>query len=357
MARSWTDDEPGWDEARGEFLSLLRRARANWVRVLLVTLVLVGVAVALRGLRERDFRSTVILGLKEQGFDADTAPPTPRQLKEHIDRVAFSRNVLQKIMLEHEVFPGARIAGGTDVERKVEEMRDAIGIEALNDFYSDGRAAGERAVRVAISFTARDPEVALEVVRALAGTVLADQAEERVLSTRNVASHAEQAAGELESQLLRTRRQLASLRATGDFDSPEDRSAAWLSERRLAERVAQLEAEGGKLAAKSVALSLRRDFEAAGQGLEFQQLDSGHLALPPLLSRRMELTLLAVVLFFALLPVVGLVLGALDSRVRDCDGLLRLGIVPLGHVPSFHGDRFGSLTARDLGTNERPHTT
>lgn len=348
MARSWTDDEPGWDDARSELLSVLRKARARWLRVLLVTSLLVSLVVAARALAERKYSSTVILGLQEQKLDADTAPLTPRQLKEHLDRVAFSRSVLRKIMLQYDVFPGSNLAGGTDVERKIEKMRDAIWVEALNDFYSDGRAVNEGAVRVAITFTAHDPEVALEVVRALADAVLVDQSQERLQQTQSVATQADQAAVELESQLLLTRRQLAKSQHDSTLASAQARSEAWVRERRLSERVAELEAEGGKLAAKNAALSLRRDFEAAGQGLEFRRLDPGHLALPPLLSRRAELTLTAFVFFFALLPVVGLVVGALDSRVRDCDGLLRLGIQPMGQVPSFRGDRFGSLLAREL---------
>ncbi|MBW2536689.1 MAG: hypothetical protein JRI55_34710 [Deltaproteobacteria bacterium] len=51
-------------------------------------------------------------------------------------------------------------------------------------------------------------------------------------------------------------------------------------------------------------------------------------------------------MFFALWPIMGVGVGAFDSRIHDLDDVRHLRLKPLGHVPPFAGDDFGSVEER-----------
>jgi hypothetical protein len=64
--------------------------------------------------------------------------------------------------------------------------------------------------------------------------------------------------------------------------------------------------------------------------------------------------MVAVVLAFGSLFGSALLFGAFDSRVHDGDDVARLGLPVLGQVPSFTGDRSGSLAARGVSRARAP---
>jgi hypothetical protein len=94
-------------------------------------------------------------------------------------------------------------------------------------------------------------------------------------------------------------------------------------------------------------LDLQRKLQRQRLGLHFELADlSVHPdpAAPPLALRGHALR--ALLAFLVLLPLGGLVLGALDERVYDGEDLRRLQLPVLGHVPRFAGYQAGSLAGR-----------
>jgi hypothetical protein len=77
--------------------------------------------------------------------------------------------------------------------------------------------------------------------------------------------------------------------------------------------------------------------------LRFEQTDWGRDPRPTL-SRRWRLGLLAAVSFIFLWPLIGIGVGALDTRVHDLDDISHLKLVPLGHLRAASGK--GSLRQR-----------
>jgi hypothetical protein len=67
---------------------------------------------------------------------------------------------------------------------------------------------------------------------------------------------------------------------------------------------------------------------------------------PRRIGRPVELGLVGGVGFLLLLPLGALVVGAFDARVYDPEDVRRLGLVSLGAVGGFPGDRRGSLRER-----------
>jgi hypothetical protein len=80
---------------------------------------------------------------------------------------------------------------------------------------------------------------------------------------------------------------------------------------------------------------LRADFERQHRGFRLEQVDMRTPQLPASPVRR--LVVKGLLAFLVLLPIVGLFIGALDSRVYDLADVRRLGLHALGHVPRFAG--------------------
>jgi hypothetical protein len=62
--------------------------------------------------------------------------------------------------------------------------------------------------------------------------------------------------------------------------------------------------------------------------------------------RPIRMFILAVAVFFIVLPASAAGFAAFDSRLYDANDISRLGIPVLAHLPRFRGSSVGSLVAR-----------
>ncbi len=349
MARSWTDDEPGWAGARRELARIRRRVRSRWVKTLLITILVTCAFVFYQSRKQRVFESTVVFRVVEGNFDAHTAPPTNVKLKDHVWSVLLSGTKLLAIMKEAKLYQSQM---SIDPTVAIEAMRDDIDVEVLRNYFGLVRDEGDppRSARVGITYRSGDPHVAFDTARRL-GTAIAEQE----TAARQALANAETDAAtrtvlELHEQLSVTRNEQVKLQ----LDRPKDKIAEQLRAvrlRRTYQEAAALEVQLTEAQRDRANLHLRTTIEGKRMGMRFELVDPGRPA-RVILTRTDQLILLAVLGFFFLLPVVSVGVGAFDNKVYDVEDLRRLGLEPFGFVPSFERNGLGTLDARldsDMG--------
>jgi hypothetical protein len=90
---------------------------------------------------------------------------------------------------------------------------------------------------------------------------------------------------------------------------------------------------------------LRLQLERKRLGLQFELIDGGRVA-PPGPSKKVVLTVVAILVFLFTLPLAMLGVGAIDDRVYEAEDVQRLGLIALGELPGFGGDNRGTLEER-----------
>lgn len=344
MARSWIDAEPGWRDARRELRSIRRRARVRWLRTVLYALLATSLIVAYRARKQRLFPASIVIRVVEGPLDPTTAPPTANKLVEHLNDVALSRHVLLDVIEEHGLY---RSEMRIDPNLALEVMREDLDLRVVANYFSQQRFSEDpaRSARVVITYSGRQPDRALEVVRHLGRIVAAEQTEARQQVAAVAAATAADAAAELRQRLSAARAEQAALQLRVGESLPEQAARDVVRLRNVTADIRDLERQLAQASASDVQLGLRQRLEASAMGLRFEVVDNGRIP-EVMLSKTAQLGLLAVIALLFLLPVVGIGVGAFDARVYDADNLRRLGIEPFGHIPAFPGHGGASLAAR-----------
>ena len=337
MRDEWIDDEPGLHAALAELRRVVRRAFARRWLCLALALVGAGAVVAWRALPTRRYQSRVVYRVIEGG-EADAAMPN-RALRDYVRDDVFSNQALAELITRHHFVEHP-------TSEQVKAFRDeALLVEVWRSELGEGVDAAEQSARIAIGFSHRDPKVAYEVVCDLMDLVSgrADNAE--VLA-------AQRELGRLDAQAERARDELARTRANLTL---EELAARRAPPRERPQRLLHLEELRASVSTQEPRVAeLQQQLAAArlhAQVLQKREARRFTVIVPPrpeaIATRNPRLLAgIGALAFLALLPLVGLAVGAWDQRVFDVADLRRLGIEPLGHVPGFPGDEAGSLDER-----------
>ncbi len=344
MSGSWVDDEPGWPELRSELARAARRARMRWLRTVLLTVALTAGLIAWRAHKPRMYKATVVFQVTEGRFDPQSAPPTGASLQDHIWNVTLSASRLLEVIQQFHLYP-TRMR--SDPSWAVESMRDDLDVKVVRNFFSQERSAGDppRSARLAISYQAQDSQLAHDVVTELGRRVAEQQTEQRKRSARAGAEHAQVATTRLREQLDDVRTEQARLNMAYATASAEDAPLMQLRLRDVTADITALEAQLAQAERASLDYDLRTAYEGQDMGLRFDMIDPGR---PPALhiSRNTELAVFGITMFVLLAPFVVLGVGVFDWHVDGAEDVMRLGLEPFGHVPSFPGDGLGALVDR-----------
>lgn len=344
MSGSWIDEEPGWRDALSELRRAASRARSRWLLTAFVVLVLTAAVVGYQAHKPRMYGATVVFRVTEGRFDPESAPPTSASLKDHIWNVSLSASRLLDIIKQHGLYPG-RVR--SDPSWAVEGMRDDLDVTVVRNFFSQERSAEDppRSARLAISYRAEDPQVAHDVVAQLGSLVAEQQTEFRKLSANMGAEHARVITSRIRDELRDARTEQARLNMALATASPDDAPMIQLRLRDTMGQISALDTSLDQAERAAVDYDLRTAFEGQDMGLRFELVDVGS---PPSIrfSRTGELAVFGLACLVVLLPFVVLGVGAFDSRVYAVGDVIRLGLEPFGHVPSFPGDRRGALPDR-----------
>lgn len=335
---------------------LRRRAMQRWWLVIPLTVLLTGAVVRKVALRPEVHRSRVILAISEGDLNAGFNPTPLDQLRDYIGSVLLSSDRLLAFMTSHKIMERERALFGDAVA--VEEFRDGLGIGVWRNYFQYAWSYDERrSARVAIAYTASDPQFAYEMARGLAREVQNGEAERRSQAAAQLAEQAQQIITAARTRLDEAAHDQAVLRDELAI-AERDQDLARLPGLRT--RAATLATEWQDALASFKSVEGGTDFDAlqaavnaAGLALEIEIVDERR----PHIETGSKLPTLITTGFVALLiilPLCGLVVGAFDAKVHEADDVRRLALPLVGHVPAFPGDTVGSLRQRGVGARRVP---
>jgi hypothetical protein len=343
---AWIEREPGWADAGRAFLRLARRARRRWAVALFLLLSVTGFMVVRRARKIVWYDSQLVLRVTEGDLDVATAPRSKQRLREYVRDSAFSApRLLGIIQRRHLYRPRAEQAPMMAVEL----MRSDITVEVYRNYFLEERMPGDppRSARISITYRARDPEVAVEVVRDLGQLVARTEIEARQAAAQAALAEVDGGLAEVDAERARLSQEASQLEIQlRDTPAAARKSGTAVRLMTLRSAIAAEEDQATVLMARRSALDLRVDFEQQERGLRFDIADDARELRGTPLSRVLELSSVAAAGLLLGLPLVLIAVGAFDGRVYDTDDVRHLGLTPLGHIPAFAGARTGTLGMR-----------
>ena len=348
------EDVHSW---RRELLRLKRRARARLPLTLVCSVVVTAAAVWFISGRNPPAESRVLIRVTESQLLRQDSPLTTGDLSAYLYDAAFTNQNLMTIIEKHDLYPLARARGDSVA---VETMKWYTDIDVYRNYFLIARAYNDpvRSVRVAIKFQHDDPEISIAVTRDLAQLVIDTESNRRSGESGKLAELAGAALDRASETFERRRfdladrqRALAEAKKRGD----EDRVASLQVEIQRLGKEINVNTQSVRHARESKRRAdLQYAMDQGGVGLIFQIVDERPPPPPPdPRAMAIRTAMLALACFLLVLPLCAVGIGAFDQRLHDREDVQRLGLPVVGHVPSFEGDRVGSMRAREDAARKR----
>lgn len=353
--------QPDWYEQEPSFLATLlaevdrlrRRARTRKWLVILIGVVLTAALVRKVATKPQVHRARVILAISEGEANAGWNPTPLDQLRDYIATVLLSNQRLITLLDERKMFVERRAKFGD--EFVLSAFRDMFDIVVWRNYFQYAYSYDERrSARVAVVVTSKNPEFSFDMAQTLAQMIQAAEAERRSMAAFELAQQAADIEAAARARLdAVAKEQHDLLTAIAMAEASGDRQAA--AEARVRAGQVAVEWQSAMQAFEQIETAttneaLQAAVTQAGLALEIEIVDERR---PPPIegSRTPTLIMVALVGLLVFVPLAGVGLGAIDSRVHDAEDLARLKLPILGHVPPFPGDGVGAL--RDRGVSRR----
>jgi hypothetical protein len=282
----------------------------------------------------------------ETDLDAYTAPRTIGSLRDYVADVCFSDRQLLRVIRARKLYPSQMARG--DERMALDEMRDDIEVEVWRNFFALPRTPDDpgRSARIAITYHGRDRQVVFEVAHDLGQVISDEQASLGIAEAQDALMGAEDRVRQARALAQEKQHELVVKRvAVANARNPQE-SAALAIEQNSLRRLTLSADEQVRTAEKArQAMWMRLQLETKRLGLQFELIDGGRVATPGP-SKKLVLSLLAVLGFCSMLPLVMMGVGGVDDRVYEVEDVRRLGLVALGALPRFCGDDRGALEER-----------
>ena len=343
---TWIDAEPAASRALSELARLGRRALRR--PVLLIVLSILGAA-AFVGWRSRAVRwytARAVLRVTEGDFDPLTSPNTRRKLRSYVLEAALTNPRLLEIVKRYKLYP---LLLHDDPSAAVSALRNDMRVDVYMNYFLVERGVDDppRTARIAISYRARYPDLAQNVVRDLSRIVEENEHLTRQTEAQQVVAVLDQAVDEAGRNLADARREM-TLRTIELDRAPRTRAVALKVQiDRLARSINGLELQLQDAIQNKQRFEIRATFEEQQRGIRFDVVDmriEENAAVWS--SRTVQLAVMGLVGLLLALPLTAIGLGALDSRVYDSDDVGRLGMHAVGVIPAYAGDSIGTLPER-----------
>ncbi|MCG8417329.1 MAG: hypothetical protein MJE77_05225 [Proteobacteria bacterium] len=335
----------------GELQRLKQRMKAHPIRVLLLAALLTGGVVKKVATKPRAYDAQVTLRVSQGTLSDERGSPLPNAaLQDYIYSYVLNKKVLEeRVIKQHGFFRDVYDDQG--LEAALEELREFLNIRAYRNYFLYNRSyeSTPRSVHLTIEYTNRDPEFAYKMVSVLADIVVNNESARRVREARFAAENAQHAvaraeelAGEKYERLNQAQYNLIKSRLVGDSEAAARAQVA------IDELTEQLPREDLRLRAlrreqQQIEFRLRLEESSLAILWEVVSEDRPRVIPPP---GPIFLTTLAMVCFCIFVPICAIGFGTFDSRIHDLEDVTRLDMPAVGHVPSFEGDRVGSLKSR-----------
>jgi hypothetical protein len=326
MAASWIDEEPGLARAWHEVRRCMRRARAQWGKTALLTLLVVGLVTFRRWLVPPTYPATVYMSVTEGDLEGgQTAPRTARRLNDYVYHAVFNDENLLEVMVKHNLSPAMR---KRNQPLAIDEFREEIDVTVSRNHFIYERQRGEapRSARLTLTFTSPDPRLSLLVAQDLGDLIISYEAKRRRDQIVAAAQFQARVSATIEDEIVARERELAA-RLT------EPGSVAALSAARLTSDLRQLRIEQRSTERAQRDADFLESLEKQQSGLAFELVDWRADEYPTRLEVRLAIT--AAVSLLCALPLLVVLVGAFGRRVYAVDDVRRLGIGTLGMVQVF----------------------
>lgn len=353
-------DEPRMGASMiNELQRMKRRAKARPIAVLVVACLMSAAIVYKYSTKPKIYKARVTLRISQGTLSDERGSPLPiKSLTDYIWLYVLNKQVLRdKVLLNESKEIKGIVAGYRDtyetfgLDPAVAEFREWLGIRPYQNYFLFARKLENtpRSVRLSITYTHPDPDAAYKLARLLADIVVDNESARRLKASREAAATAERVITRLRNELKQERELLGQaqydliraevigdsklmrelegkvLAFTDSVETKDNRYKTTLGNQR---RIT----DGLRLEENSLAVIWERAGELRPR------------AFPP--PGPVRLTILAVMCFCIFVPVFSILFGAFDSRIHELDDVTRLDMPIVGHIPSFEGERVGSLLDR-----------
>ncbi len=331
---SLVEREPGLRDAGREAARLIRRARAQPLRVLSVTLLLTLVVVGRSALRPPVYPAEVVLRVTES-LDGTMVGPKPiGRLREHVVDAVFTAPRLVPILREHSIDPKWL---DRDENFAVQSFKEDIDVVTYRNFFLEDRYYGDpaRSARIVVGYANKDPVLALTVARELADLVIEQESAGRTEQVEVAIVSAGQSSEQAREDVDRRVEALAAARGRSGVEA-----------KRLEDDLEAAKVRLGSTQRFAASLDLSLASEKQRLGVRFDVVDAGVAARPR--PAWVSLLVLGLAAFAGALPVVAIGFGAFDRRIRVPDDVRRLGLRLVGHVDAYGGHHGSPSHRRDV---------
>jgi hypothetical protein len=324
----WTDAEPSFSDVVREVSRLKRRAMAQRWLTLLITITVTALLVVREVRKPKTYPATIVLAVTEKVIDENVIPETNSSFRDYLANAIFTDARLTELMAKFKIRSQAFLEAQPQLA--LESFREDLEIEVYRNTFLEYEAGGheDREARIRLVYYFRDPKIALDVVRALGQMVILHEIESRQAQVEIARIHNEVAVEQAQAEVATLERTIAEKQYLMDR-SPTPavlRYELFNLNKSLKSAISQLDTTRKE----GQGLELVGSLEEQSGGLQFDVADWGR-ADDPMPVGRLAI-ILSFVLFFALLPLVGIGVGALDPRVYDAEDVERLGLTALGKV-------------------------
>jgi hypothetical protein len=324
----WASREP---RAREVITAIGAALRRGWARMPLTLALAIVVAMGVGANAARDVAqpARVVVRISETAVSGSGVLGRA-DLRNWLMDAALSSQRLLTVIDAWQLYPGPRSRGP---DQAVEALRDDMQLEVFANYFLVDRATTNqlRSARVAIGYTAADPEVAVGVALALAETMVAFEHQ-----LRREASQAELAVAERgieRARALLDAREGELAAATQVLQTRTgDRASAQVAVLRLAEATRAGKALYDAMATQRAQLALRT---GAAEGQLAQRFDIAGVERPrtPRMSAPQRAMFAGAAALVIALPLCAIAVGAFDNRIRCARDLGELDLSVLAWVP------------------------
>lgn len=333
--RDWLEDEPRVSSVGGEFLRLWRRARKRPAAMACVTAVAALLVAAQLKFERRGFDPRLVLRVTETDRISAADARSKQQLRDYVSRVAFSDVNLLSIIDRFGLYPLKKPRDA------LHAFRQDIQVDVYRNYFLSGfEGAGPRSARIAIAYRSLDPHLAVTVAHALGKLVETQEDDSRRRQSSLAALQADSVLAHASAQMLRQERAIAEKGvALARGDAAPARLRVEMAD--LAASVARAEPRLLEVARRKAELDLDAARAQSQTAMRFDVVDSGAVPRSQLPSAA-KLWLRGTVELLLGLPLLGLLVGAFDPRLRDSNDVRELGLTTLGRVRLARREREGT---------------
>jgi hypothetical protein len=306
MRRQWLANEPGLVAGLRQAAALWRSGMARpWLTLLLSALLSAGLVVALV-LAKQTHAPVFMMRVVEADRDPSSMPRLKRQLADYARQAVMTSQPLFEIMRKHGLYPSLM---RKNARAALESFREDISIEVYQNYFLEDRAPGAlpRSARLAVSYSAKDPVLALAVTRDLGALIINHEQRVRREQALLAAQQAERERDALARALQQRSGEIVA-KQTELARLPQHDMRTQVELIGMLGTVSTLERDLEAAERREAALELAAALERGGMGLYFQVVDEG--ALPSRAGRVQAMVLWFGGAFLCGLPLVALSIGA-----------------------------------------------